>query len=514
MKNRKLTHATKRVVAVAAAAAMTMTAVPAFAAEDAGVTQKIYYGDVDENGSVEAVDALAVLKHVVKLEMITSYPATELADMDDDGDITATDALEILKTVVGLVEKKEWKIADPATDAPTDTPEPTETAEPTPTPTVDPNATPTPAPTINPAWLPAEIPAVEPGTPYAGVKADVAENGLNGATVDETTGIITYTDANKQNAKGVQFVNPLAGRTELRQTVEEALAGQPDINTLTSSQTTIFDPEAVYPKPVWSNGVSYSFWLKADWRSAVRPDTYPLFVLTQNETYYIESTGNRNEKAPENFTLMVTMMGKVRFESGDTPHNSFRAESNCVRNAVNHDWNYYTITIANDWITVYVNGQEMVYKSVALNKDKGCKYFNDGFMTRYSTIGAPTEEDAKNDIRDYIDPFVGDLEAGLIGNTRYANPGYFDGNETQLLVNYATDPKTQLWIGGTQTSKLLSPMQDMGPADYQLKSGTQVADVQGYDKELTAEEVAANYATAIRPDGQPVTPAHTEEPAE
>lgn len=31
-----------------------------------------------------------------------------------------------------------------------------------------------------------------------------------------------------------------------------------------------------------------------------------------------------------------------------------------------NEWNYYTITFANDWIQVYVNGEEMVYKLVNL----------------------------------------------------------------------------------------------------------------------------------------------------
>ncbi len=65
-------------------------------------TPQLYLmGDVNLDDKVTATDALAVLKHVVKLEMLEET-ATILADMDANDELEATDALEILKVVVKL----------------------------------------------------------------------------------------------------------------------------------------------------------------------------------------------------------------------------------------------------------------------------------------------------------------------------------------------------------------------------------------------------------------------------
>ena len=63
-----------------------------------------YFGDVDKNGKVTADDALVILKHVVKLAVITEELPLELADTDHDNVIGAADALETLKVVVKLKE--------------------------------------------------------------------------------------------------------------------------------------------------------------------------------------------------------------------------------------------------------------------------------------------------------------------------------------------------------------------------------------------------------------------------
>ncbi len=64
------------------------------------VIRKALYGDVDENGKVEATDALEVLKSVVGKVTLTDRQKN-VADVDDNGKVDATDALEILKHVVG-----------------------------------------------------------------------------------------------------------------------------------------------------------------------------------------------------------------------------------------------------------------------------------------------------------------------------------------------------------------------------------------------------------------------------
>lgn len=64
----------------------------------------VIYGDVDENGKVEASDALATLRYVVQLTTLTEKQQTA-ANVDGDGKITASDALLILKKVVKLIDQ-------------------------------------------------------------------------------------------------------------------------------------------------------------------------------------------------------------------------------------------------------------------------------------------------------------------------------------------------------------------------------------------------------------------------
>lgn len=105
--------------------------------------QVCYYGDVNMDGQIEAADALAILKYVVKLptqpnELDTTDPvAMALADLNRDGSISAEDALLALKVVVKLEEPTPY--ADHSdqpfqkeTENPKETtmPLPTETAEP------------------------------------------------------------------------------------------------------------------------------------------------------------------------------------------------------------------------------------------------------------------------------------------------------------------------------------------------------------------------------------------------
>ncbi len=58
-------------------------------------------GDVDGDMTVNAVDALAMLKHAVGKEMITDEKGVILADCDNNGIINAADALYALKVAVG-----------------------------------------------------------------------------------------------------------------------------------------------------------------------------------------------------------------------------------------------------------------------------------------------------------------------------------------------------------------------------------------------------------------------------
>ncbi len=63
--------------------------------------EEIPLGDLDQNGSINAADALAVLKIAAKLKEPTSAEETA-ADVNKDGRVNAADALSILKYAAGL----------------------------------------------------------------------------------------------------------------------------------------------------------------------------------------------------------------------------------------------------------------------------------------------------------------------------------------------------------------------------------------------------------------------------
>ncbi len=156
-----------------------------------------YYGDVDTSNSVDASDALIVLKHAAKLEIIAEELPLVLADITKDTVIDSSDALEILKVAAKLSDPvlyvpdegetevpdtenpdvtdpaaTEPTVTDPAetdptesvkpdetdepvvSDTPTDVPEPAETPKidetEAPTTTPDTSTTPTPKPSESP----------------------------------------------------------------------------------------------------------------------------------------------------------------------------------------------------------------------------------------------------------------------------------------------------------------------------------------------------------------------------
>lgn len=59
------------------------------------------YGDVNQDGSIDSVDSLLILRRSVSLESFTNEQET-LADVDFDGKITSADALDVLRYSVKL----------------------------------------------------------------------------------------------------------------------------------------------------------------------------------------------------------------------------------------------------------------------------------------------------------------------------------------------------------------------------------------------------------------------------
>ena len=67
-------------------------------------TEEPTKGDVNVDNSIDAGDALAVLKHAAKLELLKDV-AIDLADVEKDGNIDAADALKILKYAARLIDE-------------------------------------------------------------------------------------------------------------------------------------------------------------------------------------------------------------------------------------------------------------------------------------------------------------------------------------------------------------------------------------------------------------------------
>lgn len=61
-------------------------------------------GDIDDNGRINAADALLALQHSVNLIRLEGTQA-QAADVTRDGKINAADALKILQHSVGLIQE-------------------------------------------------------------------------------------------------------------------------------------------------------------------------------------------------------------------------------------------------------------------------------------------------------------------------------------------------------------------------------------------------------------------------
>ena len=76
---------------------------PPLTTVDGSVTVEPNYGDASLNGSISALDATLVLRHVAEMETL-SGAAWANAEVSGNGDVTALDASLILQYVVGLID--------------------------------------------------------------------------------------------------------------------------------------------------------------------------------------------------------------------------------------------------------------------------------------------------------------------------------------------------------------------------------------------------------------------------
>lgn len=455
-------------------------------------------GDVNMDGNVNLDDVTIALKAALTIQPISGDPKTA-ADMNFDGDVTLDDVTMLLKVALTITTAPPWPAPEETSLPPVTTPPASTPPASTPPASTPPASTPPPKPTF---FYPSTLPEVkaDPANEVEGQKLEIME--LDGGEAykyyskDEDRQI-SFGAVDAELPNGAELVNPFVGKTELNKksqemTSLEAEEGKVNCWTLSGASfakviDTEFDkldrriydketPEEVtYTRPQW-NGVTVSFWQRAD---SQRFASDPIFTMSNGR-----------------LTLLVRMNGSVRFEDNADGKNLFDNSSTSTNfhHGTLGEWNYYTITIANDWIQVYVNGQENLYTSLNLARGK-IQSFNDGFLTRYNTITSLTEEMIASDPRMYYVKsgawrwiqddwqYVSNDEYNVFGNARFrgANCG------GKLIMDLLTDESTQIWAGGADTPASFT-------TDHVLPAGSRIAEMLYFMQELTPEQISANYA--------------------
>lgn len=384
-------------------------------------------GDVSLDNKINSRDALLVLKHCADLEQMDTFSDT-IADVNSDERVTVSDALTILKYSANIFSTTGSVVHIPA-------------------------------------WI-----NTENASKYSVEGNPVAIENLNGAKEynHDTNGVIyEFTEDNKNNNTGIEIKNPIIGNNELVHDYgyiydidKEGLTNAfhlygsklgwnrdeeklPDTSTQFPSHG---DPrllfyadaeEVYYPKADIHKGFSVSFWSKADYNNA----TTPIVVF-----------------ADEKQTLAVTLNGSVNYTDSVVEKNRFIANQNTDKpNYISGKWHYYTITFANDWICLYIDGVEVIYDEIVLDR-KQMGGFNDGFLTRYNTAITWTQEDYDNDWRGYLSNQVGtNANYPTITSDIYTvwGTGRYRGINAgaELLLTFMTDEATKVYIGGASATK-------------------------------------------------------------
>lgn len=502
------------------------------AAAAAGKTFQL--GDVDGDGSVKLADAQLALRIALHLKTPTDAEK-KAADVNKEDGVTLEDAKKILRWALHLDQVPS---PEPETsDQPSQTAEPNNSEEPTVTGETPESAAPskTPAgppvvPSSSPIVIPSKTPvpvgaSLAPVSPAAYVvQADIPSL-VNANGAEENGGVFTYKEENGQNEKGIQFEWPYVGKTDLIETLAQAGVNVEEFSKIPSDKLSKpekdedklkWDFDYEYPRPTWNTGVSVSFWSKEEWKLDQQSNSGVLMVLKRtkycddhrgtSEGGYGDVSNRHGSRGDCDYSLVVRSNGMVSFLAGDEAKNGFRTTNYTM--GTNNEWNHYTVTIANDWIQVYVNGQEMAYVGVDLDKDAASENFNLGFMTRYNPAGLLNQSIVDADVRKYLtSPSTGrrnsawyltpdgvydtNWEATLIGNSRYKTTANFDKH---TLMELLTQEGTELWFGGVETC--CTP-NGGAKCVYSAPTGAQIADVQCYSQELKADEVAAIYEDSL-----------------
>lgn len=463
------------------------------APKPASETKAYSTGDVNGDGAVNLNDTTVILRAALNIEQLTGDALTA-ADVNKDGKVNLEDAIASLKAALAIAPIPSagptFQIATkaPVTAPPSATPKTTFTY-------VEPNAL-----------------AV-----VAGETLQVAEDSdeYNSSFVQNYEGnegmYGFYSNEKNRALSGMKVENPLAGRRDMVETVAsatslEAPAGKVNVWTLPGASlkalpplgeypsdadprvTQIFnDAEVEYTIPEWKTGLTVSFWAKVGQKNK---NADPILTFTD-----------------DSFILSIRANGSVKFFDSLDGENQYDMGSSRIEPlGTSGEWNYYTVTIANDWIQVYVNGQECVFDTTMMLRSK-MKTFNEGFLTRMNPIGLATEKMVNENERNkyyltkidststllnvrapwYKNPSTGEYEGhdefSVFYNSRFRGA---NGNGT-LLMKYLTQSSTKMFIGGVDSGL------DGGSGAHLFKQGAVVSGLTYFMKELTPEQIASNY---------------------
>lgn len=461
-----------------------------------GETENYALGDVNGDGAADLKDTVIILQGALNIKQLNEQEA-KAADLTGDGKVTLDDALKSLQVALAI-----------ATVPPATPTAPIFTIPPKDTITTPPAAT----PKTTFAYVSPNALSVVTGETLAVAEDSDEYNSSFIENYNDTEGMYAfYNNNDNEESNGMKVDNPLAGRKDFAETVVsatslEAEEGKVNVWTLTGASLEPLPPLSEYPKdadtrvttdfneeevtytiPEWKKGLTVSFWAKVSQKNG---NADPILTFTDGD-----------------FILSIRANGSVKFFDSKDGENQYDMGSSKIDPlGTGGEWNYYTVTIANDWIQVYVNGQENVFDSTKMLRS-AMKTFNGGFLTRMNPVGLATEEMVNANERNhyyltkidatstnlikraawYLDTATGEYRAhdefSVFYNARFRGG---NGNGT-LLMKYLTQSSTQMFIGGVETSL------DNGAAAYLFKEGAVFSDLQYYMQELDAEQVASNY---------------------
>ncbi len=345
-------------------------------------------------------------------------------------------------------------------------------------------------------------------------------------------------DAKKSS--GVELVNPYVGKTQLVETLAQALRNNGVVyNGTTADETKFINNQyelepldmplegRTYPFPKWTTGVTVSMWVKV-------PETFvnPQKDINSWDNVPILFSFNREDMVCGVGTMAVGLNGDVLFFGGSAG-DSEEGGSAEIKNAFDliHDkdktekrdaisgkgkWVYITVVFENDWISMYYDGlaAEGTIKTTKylLAGANSSKCFNKGFSYR----GAPREEIYKNWSR-MLHGFT-EEERAANDFTNFEHYEYQNADRTSIM-EYITDEDTSLYLGGSYIQSWYSNATYLDALD-----GVMIDEVSFFDKPLSAEQVAKLYGEVsgnevILPTGSPepagsAEPVESEEPSE